>query len=589
MSMQVNGSTATPINWETLLSPLGDVKKADSVDGKTSFTITTKVGDETKTTTISIPDDLDLPETVNQGTLNALVDKLAATGLGFTDEQIATMKDSIAKLYGDTATAIDQVNKTSKGSVLFDLYALMALMIEVAQSQRDAAREMRTAQNLAIQQSIQNQADQQRAAARVGMIVGIICGAVSALASGALMFGQSRVASNQSKLMAQSGTDSAQMHLSSLKNVDSTATAQAKLDQVTTKVGNDVAGRVNNEFNNRLVDDQAGNLHDNFTNAKDTLNDKNVALATAKQDLQTANTTLTNTTAAKNDAQSRVDALSDKINAYWEKSQYVKTQGDNADPVDPAKIAEFDQRIGDNFDLTQAHEQLEAAQADLAHANTELPTAQRNVQLKGDAVTRATAELETAKTDFAKAKDDYVKTVKDVAADYQDKYQSAVDKLANPPPGADKAQLQANVKTAKKEMEMAFAKEARLLSDNDVMTVAEQKDMIAGARLRLDTTNERLMQRSDFKSAERRMSMLMGINNINQALGGVAQSAVSNWSATISSEATRQGAETQREEEMLDQTKDLFQQEQKLIDQVVQLFTAVIQAESQSMRDAIQA
>ena len=589
MSMQVNGSTATPINWETLLSPLGDVKKADSVDGKTSFTITTKVGDETKTTTISIPDDLDLPETVNQGTLNALVDKLAATGLGFTDEQIATMKDSIAKLYGDTATAIDQVNKTSKGSVLFDLYALMALMIEVAQSQRDAAREMRTAQNLAIQQSIQNQADQQRAAARVGMIVGIICGAVSALASGALMFGQSRVASNQSKLMAQSGTDSAQMHLSSLKNVDSTATAQAKLDQVTTKVGNDVAGRVNNEFNNRLVDDQAGNLHDNFTNAKDTLNDKNVALATAKQDLQTANTTLTNTTAAKNDAQPRVDARPDKINAYWEKSQYVKTQGDNADPVDPAKIAEFDQRIGDNFDLTQAHEQLEAAQADLAHANTELPTAQRNVQLKGDAVTRATAELETAKTDFAKAKDDYVKTVKDVAADYQDKYQSAVDKLANPPPGADKAQLQANVKTAKKEMEMAFAKEARLLSDNDVMTVAEQKDMIAGARLRLDTTNERLMQRSDFKSAERRMSMLMGINNINQALGGVAQSAVSNWSATISSEATRQGAETQREEEMLDQTKDLFQQEQKLIDQVVQLFTAVIQAESQSMRDAIQA
>ena len=586
MSMQVNGSTATPINWETLLSPLGDVKKADSVDGKTSFTITTKVGDETKTTTISIPDDLDLPETVNQGTLNALVDKLAATGLGFTDEQIATMKDSIAKLYADTTTAVNQVNKASKGSVLFDLYALMALMIEVAQSQRDAAREMRTSQNLAIQQSIQNQADQQRAAARVGMIVGIICGAVSALASGALMFGQSRVASNQSKLMAQSGTDSAQMHLSSLKNVDSTATAQAKLDQVTTKVGNEVAGRVNNEFNNRLVDDQAGNLHENFTNAKTNLDTKNAALATAKEELQTANTTLTDKTAAKNEAQSRVDTLSEKIDAYWEKSQYVKAQGEHADP---AKIAEFNQRIGDNFDLNQAHQELDAAKADLAHANTELSTAQRDVQIKGDAVTRATAEVETAKTDFAKAKADYVKTVQDIAADYQDKYQSAVDKLANPPPGADKAQLKANVATAKKEMEMAFAKEAKLLSEDGAMTVAEQKDMVAGARLRLDTTNDRLMQRTDFKAAERRMTMLMGINNINQALGGVAQSAVSNWSATISSEATRQGAETQREEEMLDQTKDLFQQEQKLIDQVVQLFTAVIQAESQSMRDAIQA
>ena len=40
---------------------------------------------------------------------------------------------------------------------------------------------------------------------------------------------------------------------------------------------------------------------------------------------------------------------------------------------------------------------------------------------------------------------------------------------------------------------------------------------------------------------------------------------------------------------MLDQTRDLFSQEQKLIDQVIQLFSAVIQAENQSMRDAIQA
>ena len=580
MSMQVNGNAAAPINWETLLSPLGDVKKADSVDGKTSFTITTKVGDETKTTTISIPDDLDLPETVNQGTLNALVDKLAATGLGFTDEQIATMKDAIAKLYGDTATAIDQVNKASKGSVLFDLYALMALMIEVAQSQRDAAREMRTSQNLAIQQSIQNQADQQRAAARVGMIVGIICGAVSALASGALMFGQSRVASNQSKLMAQSGTDSAQMHLSSLKNVDSTATAQAKLDQVSAKVGNEVAGRVNNEFNNRLVDDQAGNLHDNFTNAKANLDAKQQALDTANDELQAANNTLAEKTQAQQAAQADYDTKNQEASAARiAKQNHIRQKMEAKEPLDEAQVAQWDAKI------TAA----EQAKTTLDTANNELATAQRNVQLKGDAVTRATAEVETAKTDFAKAKDDYVKTVKDIAADYQDKYQSAVDKLANPPPGADKAQLKANVKTAKAEMEMAFAKEARLLSDNDVMTTAEQKDMIAGARLRLDTTNDRLMQRTDFKAAERRMSMLMGINNINQALGGVAQSAVSNWSATISSEATRQGAETQREEEMLDQTKDLFQQEQKLIDQVVQLFTAVIQAESQSMRDAIQA
>ena len=79
------------------------------------------------------------------------------------------------------------------------------------------------------------------------------------------------------------------------------------------------------------------------------------------------------------------------------------------------------------------------------------------------------------------------------------------------------------------------------------------------------------------------------INNINGAIGNVLQSTASNVSAMRSAEATRTGAMTKKEEEMLDQTKDLFSQEQKLIDQVIQLFAAVVQAENQSMRDAIQA
>ena len=62
-----------------------------------------------------------------------------------------------------------------------------------------------------------------------------------------------------------------------------------------------------------------------------------------------------------------------------------------------------------------------------------------------------------------------------------------------------------------------------------------------------------------------------------------------NLSALEQAEATCQGAEQQRENEMLDQTKDLFAQDQKVIDAVVQLMQAVLQAETTSIRDAIQA
>ena len=53
---------------------------------------------------------------------------------------------------------------------------------------------------------------------------------------------------------------------------------------------------------------------------------------------------------------------------------------------------------------------------------------------------------------------------------------------------------------------------------------------------------------------------MMGVNNINQAVGGVLQSTAQNLSTIKASDATRQESETKREEEMLDQTRDLFSQ-----------------------------
>ena len=127
MSMTVN-TNVNGVNWESLLSSLGEVQKSGNVEGMQNFTITTNVDGTQKTVTVSVPDDLEIPANVDQTTLDGLVDKLKATGLGFTDEQIAQMKDSIAKIYDDSTTAAKSFASKSTGKVLFDLYALMALM-----------------------------------------------------------------------------------------------------------------------------------------------------------------------------------------------------------------------------------------------------------------------------------------------------------------------------------------------------------------------------------------------------------------------------------------------------------------------------
>ena len=82
------------------------------------------------------------------------------------------------------------------------------------------------------------------------------------------------------------------------------------------------------------------------------------------------------------------------------------------------------------------------------------------------------------------------------------------------------------------------------------------------------------------------------IEDANEAIAdaNAAAEAANNTNAAVQqAEQQRVQAEQQREQEMLDQTKDLFAQDQKVIDAVVQLMQAVLQAETTSMRDAIQA
>ena len=607
MSITIDTSTRA-VNWETLLSSLGDVKKTDSVDGKQNFTITTNVDGKAQTVTVSVPDDLEIPETVDQSTLEGLVDKLKGMDVGLTDDQVAQMKDSIAKLYAEASAASSKVASKSTGKVLFDIYALLTLMIEVAQSQRDAAREMRTAENLAIQKAIQNQADDQRSAANIGLIVGVTCGAISAVASIGLMIGQGVSAHTQNKIMAQSGADAAKMHSQALQNTDSPANANAKLTTLQQKPGGeDIGNRVNAEFTQQLEGGAAGNLTKNLDDAIGANNAAKKEVANRTLDLDTAkeladskgkardialdnhNGKLKDVEAKTKEVQTKTEEVAQKQTAL---DQLKNSSNATEEQLNTAQSA-LDKATGE---LKTAEAGLEAAKLEEGTAKAQYEVAQKAVQDQDSKVAQAQRDLGLAnekltatETALTKAKSDYVKTVQDVAAQYEEKYQTAVERQANPPAGADKAQLKADVAKAKSEMEMAFAVEAKYLTKDGAMTPAEQKDLVAAARTRVDLTTDRATRRTDFKSSERTMTLLVGINNLNQSINQVTQSLSSNLAQTRSAEATRQGADAKKEEEMLDQTKDLFAQEQKLIDQAVQLCSTVTQTENQSMRDAIQA
>ena len=553
MSIQVNTANAKSVNWEQILSSIGDVQKANSVDGKETFTVKVKEGGVPSSLTVKIPDDLELPDTVDSTSLQSLVDKLSASGVKFSDAQIVQIKDAIVKAYGAMAGAANGIapGSTAKtNNAMFNLYALLALMIDVAQSQRDAQREIRTAENLNVQKAIQDQADSQRDAANLGMWLGIGCGVASAAASIGVMIAQGATASQQAKIVSQSGADSAKMHVSMLQNTDTPENAAAQLNSTTQKLGNELAVRVKQDFNTKLSGDgNNGDLRTALQRADTRVNDAQTNLDAKTAELQTARANLDQKTQALNSAQA----------ASGEKQAYIRSEMSAGREADPARLAEFDART-----------------ASIDQARADVTTAQNDVQIKQGAVNLANEELANAKTAQTQARSDYQKTVSEVASSYQDKYQNAVDRLNNPPEGADKAQLQADVDAAKADMEMAFAVEADLLSKNGVMTPTEQTNLVSAARA--DFATDSAYRRMDVKALDTRMTKLMTIGNVNQAMGGVLQSMAQNLSAMRSADATREGAESTKYEEMLDQT-----------DQVISLYQSVIQMENQSMRDAIQA
>ena len=155
MSININ-TNANAVNWESLLNAIGDAAKTEGTQGVAdtrSVTFTTTVDGVETPVTVKIPDDLELPATVDSAAIDSLCEKLVKdTGLNFTEEQIKQIHDTLSSTLEKLSGAVN-TDPTVK-TVMFDLYKLMALLVEVAQKQRDAMREMRLAENLSVQKAI---------------------------------------------------------------------------------------------------------------------------------------------------------------------------------------------------------------------------------------------------------------------------------------------------------------------------------------------------------------------------------------------------------------------------------------------------
>ena len=454
----IQGTTPNAISWQGLLDKLVEtsgVEGAAKISADNRFLVfTATVNGVESPVTVRIPDDLELPGEVDEAAIASLVGKLSDPAFNLTEGEIAAFKEQITKIYNDASAAVAETKSRSTGSVMFDLYKLMALLVEVAQSQRDAARDLRSAQSAQIQNSIQSQADTQRSAAMVGLIVGVVCGAVSAIVSGVMLGKQVNSYKNQLSAARSSGADAAQTNANMVKGADTAAHANAQLQKVEGQVGENVASTVKGEMNGKVAATRA-----TYDQKTQVVAEKQQALTGAEGERATAEAAVHTKEAAVNEAQQAADAAratagiqDPQKSATDAKAEYVRDCGNNQQPADQAQLAKFDTAI--------------QAESTLATAKTELANAQQAMPGKELAVTNARDALQTAKGEQEAARINYRASLQSAADAYASKYESAVSADGPNSPEA---------KSARDNMRMAQAYAGSKLAEAGVTTAAEHR------------------------------------------------------------------------------------------------------------------
>ena len=203
----------------TALARAGDAKAVQGADGNLTVTFTGANG-LSQTVTIAPPALDEATGTLTEAGLADLRAKL--------DGAFDALKAALGRATALAASGTTPATDSQK--MLFDIYALMQLMLEIAQKERASARAQRQADLSRMVSDIACQAEQQRTAARTGLIMSCVFSAASICAQAGTFFASSAAQASAAKMAKASGVDQAQQNLSllSAKNGAETGANVAK-------------------------------------------------------------------------------------------------------------------------------------------------------------------------------------------------------------------------------------------------------------------------------------------------------------------------------------------------------------------------
>ena len=476
--MGIDGINNSQVSWQSFLTNVQNAEASSKVGEikqrvAQSANLTVEEGHTLREVAVSVPT-LSAPAGTDSFGLETLSAKLSEGNLfALNDAQaerlLQTLNEQMSALQSAANSAGVSVTSSSSGGVFFNLYQLMTLLASVAQQLRDSTREIRSAESQAIQTSILNQAEQQKAAALTGLIIGAVCCALQVGATIGGLVKQGKAFSDQMSAHGQSGVGRAQAELKMAEMQASAPDAAKNYHALANKLGADKAQSILDTFDGSK---QAG---ENLASAKATLGHLEMrkqalgnveAKQATPEQMTAARTELDNARAGETTAQQELTAAQDALkgtetqlaeaeaNLSTVTERLPKAQAEITDlqkqkaTVD-AQIQELEaQNIGNSGEqIANAQQQITENQAridtatakltgvkgELTQVEGQIRSAEGNLEAIGQRISDAQTELQGLQTQKA-----------DLEAGLRQSEAALADK-ANPLPPEAKQRLEASL------------------------------------------------------------------------------------------------------------------------------------------------
>ena len=618
MEINVNNlNSKINADWSTVLSNIKGTeatKATASVDGVSRGLTMSVAGDEEVVSVATAQPQLDAPEAADEYAIGTLCAKLGAGDMmNLSPAQVETVCKEVEAELNVYSEALSESSTSgvsfsaASSTVMFDIYALMALLVECGQKMRDAARDVRQAENEQVQTSILNQADAQRSAAMTGLICSVAVCAVQVGMQAYNLSTQGKSFAKQMEAQKASGVTEARAELKTAELQAKPQDAAANYNKVANATSESTRTAVEGTFNDSRVTKlammdkaaQPQQVQQEVTNvqqqAQPQVNPQQVQQPVVEQ--------------PANNAQQQVQqqAVEQPVNNPQQVQQPAVEQPAN-NPQQPRVVnpevvlpdlplpgpqagvpqlqpqaqvnqpqAQVNQPGGEANGVAQQNaaptSQLQqyidtkTAELNSIKANGQGPEGTLTQEQQGQ-VTKLTAEINAAE----KLK---TMTSEECQTLYREQVKSELRDIRNDP----------NAKSD----QIAYAEAYAANELAQVSTPQQIKADLVAAQAKFNQTTAVLQQDMNYLKGVHMETRSRAFGDMIAAIGNVGQSCVSSITEMMRAEATEMGAEQQEAQEMLDQAKDLFTQCQSVIDSVLQLMDSVLQAEVQSMRDAIQA